>query len=77
MRNWKLAGGALVALFCFCGGAYAGFLTDDSDKDPWKEEAEVPFPPAPKEADLIRFDVSATTPNAFFVDLAADRKSVV
>ena len=64
----SLVGGGLMALFCFCGGAHAGFLTD-ADKD-WQEEAEVPFPPAPKEADLHRFYVSATTPNAFFIDMA-------
>jgi CNP1-like family protein len=63
----RLAGGGLMALFCF--SAQAGLLTDDADKEPWKE-AEVAFPPAPREADLLRFYVSATTPNAFFVDIA-------
>jgi CNP1-like family protein len=65
----RLGCGGLLALFCFSGGAQAGLLTDDADKEPWKE-AEVAFPPAPKAADLLRFEVSATTPNAFFVDLA-------
>jgi len=65
----RLGCGGLLALVCFSGGARAGLLTDDEDKEPWKE-AEVSFPPAPKPADLLRFEVSATTPNDFFVDLA-------
>lgn len=58
-----------MALLCFCGGAHAGLLIDDEDKEPWKE-AEVSFPTPPKEADLFRFFVSASSPNAFFVDIA-------
>jgi hypothetical protein len=57
----------LSALFCFSGAARAGLLTDDEDKEPWKE-VEVTFPPAPQPADLQRFYVSATTPNVFLVD---------
>jgi hypothetical protein len=75
----RLGCGGLLALFCFFGGARAGMLTDDEDAEPWKE-AEVVFPPAPKAADLLRFYVSASTPNAFFVDmttLSVDADGVV
>lgn len=65
----QLVCGGLTALFCFSGAVGAGMLTDDENAEPWKE-AEVAFPPAPKPADLLQFYVSATTPNAFFVDLA-------
>jgi hypothetical protein len=56
-----------LALFCFSGVARAGFLTDDEDAEPWKE-AEVAYPAPPQSSDLLRFYVSATTPNAFLLD---------
>lgn len=64
-RRWSCGG--LLALFCFCGVAQAGFLVDDEDAEPWKE-GEVTFPAYPDGANLFRFYVSATTPNTFLVD---------
>lgn len=60
--------GALAGLFCFAGFARAGLLRDEADAEPWKE-AEVAFPSAPRQEDLVSFYVSATTPNTFLVDL--------
>lgn len=69
-RLRRLGRGGLLALFCFSGPLQAGFLVDNEDAEPWKE-GEVSFPAYPDPSKLLRFYVSATTPNTFLVDTSS------
>jgi hypothetical protein len=66
----RLRKGGLLALFCFSGPLQAGLLVDNEDAEPWKE-GEVSFPAYPDASKLLRFYVSATTPNTFLVDTSS------
>lgn len=60
---------SLVLVFCtIAAHAQSGFDEefDDSDK-PW-EELAIQLPPAPKQANLLPFDVSPTATQAFAID---------
>ena len=69
----KLRTFVLLGCLTLCA-ASVGAATEEADDDyvpnkSWMEGA-VSFPAAPREADLIGFDVGAATANRFFVDQA-------
>lgn len=58
----------LAFFFCLALSATAGAQGLFSDSDPDWQEGEYTLPPPPSEDSLKPFEVSATTPNRFFID---------
>jgi hypothetical protein len=74
MKNRPIVSAMLLAMCC-SGIALAGPFDDPTIPRPYKDfteeqwqEAQVPLPPFPEEANLIEFYVSPTATSRFFID---------